>query len=161
MSYNHSLSSSQGIQTFSSDFQWGSAFTSDREHWRLIKIRLWYHKKKMLFALSTANHCQTYITFSFVEINNILMQCQFYCCFAWKLFLIDQFPVLLPPPPQVKLPGQWEDNPDRLLLDWGTTRSDYAEAYREDTKQPWCRSRPQVTPQVKGREVRCSKYFQY
>ncbi|XP_003726290.3 uncharacterized protein LOC100888336 [Strongylocentrotus purpuratus] len=37
---------------------------------------------------------------------------------------------------KVKLPGQWEDNPDRLLLDWGTTRSDYAEAYREDTKQP-------------------------
>ena len=37
-------------------------------------------------------------------------------------------------PMQVKLPGQWDDSPDRLLLEWGTAKSDYADGYREDRK---------------------------
>ncbi|XP_072164340.1 uncharacterized protein [Diadema setosum] len=35
---------------------------------------------------------------------------------------------------KVKLPGQWDDNPDRLLIGWGTARTDYADGFREDRK---------------------------
>lgn len=33
---------------------------------------------------------------------------------------------------QVKLPGEWDQNPDRLLLEWGGVRPSYGDQFKAD-----------------------------